>query len=40
MTGMQVAFIGYGIAAAISFFTAGVMSVIVKAMGRFAKKRG
>jgi hypothetical protein len=39
MTGIQVAFTSYAIAAIISFFTAGVMVVIVKAMAFFSKKK-
>ncbi len=39
MTGIQVAFTSYAIAAIISFFTAGVMVVIVKAMALFSKKK-
>ncbi len=39
MSGIQVAFTSYAIAALISFFTAAVMVVIVKAMGFFAKKK-
>jgi hypothetical protein len=39
MSGIQVAFTSYAIAAIISFFTAGVMVVIVKAMGLLSKKK-
>ena len=39
MTGIQVAFTTYAIAAIISFFTAAVMAVIVKAMAFFSKKK-
>jgi hypothetical protein len=39
MTGIQVAFTSYAIAAIISFFTAAVMAIIVKAMAFFSKKK-
>lgn len=38
MNGVTIAFTSYGIAAVISFLTAGLMVLIIKAMQLFAKK--
>jgi hypothetical protein len=39
MSGIQIAFTSYAIAALISFFTAAVMAIIVKAMAFAANKK-